>query len=260
MPEGDTIHRIARRLSGMLPGEEVHYAWTRNRGEITKVVGARVSETTARGKNLLIALSGGWSFRVHLSIHGRCRCRERDDEPPPIRWATLVLDTDAHRTVVWKTSRVDLMRTAHVRAAPGIRTLGPDLLDAECDMSEVLRRARAVGNKTRPIGELLQDQRVAAGIGNVVRCEALYLARVDPWQVTSSVSDEALNACFDHAQQILERGVETGRRDTTSQLGERFFVYGRRGRPCLECGTRIAQKRQGDLARVTPYCPRCQKR
>lgn len=259
MPEGDTIRKLATRLEGILPGEQITYAWDRRRGEIAKLVGERVMGADARGKHLLIELSGGWTYRVHLSIGGRCRCKDKDSEPPPIRWATLVLDTDEHRTVVWKTSRVDLMRTAHVRAAPGIRNLGPDLLAEDCDLEQVIRRARATGNRGRAIGELLQDQRVAAGIGNVVRVEALYLARVDPWRETADVSDEELRACFIHAQEILKRSVATGRRDTTSQGGERYFVYGRTIRPCLTCGTKIRQGRQGELARITHHCPQCQQ-
>ena len=258
MPEGDTIFRLAARLSGTLPGERITFAWDRRHGEIRKLVGQRVLGAEARGKNLLLGISDGWSYRIHLSIGGRCRCRERDDAAPPIRWATLVLDTEEHRTLVWKTSRVELMRTAHVRAAPGIRSLGPDLLAAKCDLDDVLRRARATGNRERPIGELLQDQRVAAGIGNVIRCEALYLAGVDPWCQTSALSDAELRGCFEHAQQIMERSVATGRRDTTAQDGERFFVYGRTNRPCLKCGAMIRHGRQGDLARITHHCPRCQ--
>ncbi len=259
MPEGDTIRRLADRLQASLPGEGIRFAWSRRNGEMGRLVGERVLGADAAGKNLLVALSGGWTFRVHLGIGGRCRCQERDDEPPPIRWATLVLDTDEHRTVVWKTSRVQLMRSAHVRAAAGIRTLGPDLLSPDCDLVEVMRRARAVGNRARPVGVLLQDQRVAAGIGNVIRCEAMFLARVDPWCLTSDVDDEQLLACFTHGQEILRRSVATGRRDTTSQQGERYFVYGRHGRPCLVCGGKIALERQGDLARVTPHCKQCQR-
>lgn len=259
MPEGDTIRKLANRLEGLLVGERISYAWDRRHGEIDKLVGERVMDADARGKHLLITMSGGWTYRVHLSIGGRCRCKDRDDAPPPTRWATLVLDTDAHRTVVWKTSRVDLMRTAHVRAAPGIRTLGPDLLAVDCDLDQVLRRARAVGNRSRAIGEILQDQRIAAGIGNVVRVEALYLARVNPWRPIEELSDDTLRACFENAQAILKRSVATGRRDTTSRGGERYFVYGRTSRPCLTCGTKILQERQGELARVTQHCPRCQK-
>jgi endonuclease-8 len=260
MPEGDTIHRLAHRLSAELPGEEVTYAWNRDGGELSRLVGEHVGEIEARGKNLLIEVSGGWMFRIHLGIGGRCRCRDRDDAPPPVRWATLVLDTEAHRTVVWKTSRAELMRTAHVRAARGLRHLGPDLLDDDCDLGEVMRRARAAGNRGRAVGELLQDQRIAAGIGNVIRCEALFLAGVDPWQPTRDLDDARLRACFDHARAILQRSVAVGRRDTTSEMGERYFAYGRTGRPCLRCGTRIRQVRQGDLARVTHHCPTCQRR
>lgn len=260
MPEGDTIHRMAARLRALLPGEPVTYAWNRQRGALDALIGQRVEGIEARGKNLLIALSGGHTLRVHLGIAGRYSCRPRPDEPPPIHWATLVLDTDEHRTLVWKTSRAELMRTAHVRAAPGMRTLGPDLLADDCDLDEVMRRARATGNRARPLGEILLDQRVAAGIGNVVRCEALYLARADPFAPTQAVDDDTLRACFRHAQAILEQSVRTGRRDTTHEAGERYFVYGRPSRPCLTCGTRIRVGRQGDLARATYHCPTCQKK
>ena len=133
-----------------------------------------------------------------------------------------------------------------VAARPPQLALGPDLLHGRFDAAEYLRRARAVD---RPIGELLLDQRVLAGIGNIVKSETLWERRQDPFQAVSSISDRRLLELAATARRQLRQGV-TGRLPAN--------VYRRTGRPCPRCRAPIRSTAQGDHARRTYYCPECQ--
>jgi endonuclease-8 len=137
---------------------------------------------------------------------------------------------------------------------PDIRHLGPDILGGAFDVSEVVRRARLAPAAT--IGELLLDQRVAAGIGNVYKCEALWWLRLDPWAAPASVPDEQLAQIDGFAREAMLANVKgNGRRFPAYG---RAAVHGRAGRPCRRCGSRVRVKAQGEHARATYYCERCQ--
>jgi endonuclease-8 len=124
--------------------------------------------------------------------------------------------------------------------------LGPDLL-RDFDEAEFLRRARLVD---RPVGELLLDQRVVAGAGNIVKSEALWECRIDPFAPVSSLDDDRLLELAGVAARILRDGVSTGGR-----LPAR--VYRATGRPCPRCGTPIRSAPQGEQRRTTWWCPAC---
>jgi endonuclease-8 len=131
-------------------------------------------------------------------------------------------------------------------ARPPQLRLGPDLLHGRFDAAAYLRRARAVD---RPVGELLLDQRVLAGIGNIVKSETLWERRQSPFQPASELSDRRLLELAATARRQLRQGV-TGRLPTS--------VYRRTGRPCPRCRTPIRSTLQGELPRRTYHCPRCQ--
>jgi endonuclease-8 len=132
--------------------------------------------------------------------------------------------------------------------------LGPDVLGEEFPLDQVVARARAVGPV--PLGELLLDQRVCCGIGNVYKCEALWGLRHDPWRSSAELGDEELGALFTTAR--------TAMRENLPVAGPRRFggrpgaVHGRAGRPCPRCGTAIRARAQGADARITFWCPTCQ--
>jgi endonuclease-8 len=111
-----------------------------------------------------------------------------------------------------------------------------------------------------PLGEALLDQRALAGIGNVIKSETCFVERADPWAPVSSFSDAELLALVDRARRLLAANTGGGRRVTTGigAPGASLWVYGRAGRPCRRCGTLIRGARQGEQARMTYWCPRCQ--
>ena len=119
------------------------------------------------------------------------------------------------------------------------------------------------------MSDLLLDQRVACGIGNVYRCEVLFLEHLHPEAPAASLSDRDLAALYRLARRLMRQNLGGWRRTTVRAVdrehptrpGEtRLFVYGREGLPCLRCNTPVRSSRTGDAARATWWCPRCQKR
>ena len=101
-----------------------------------------------------------------------------------------------------------------------------------------------------------------AGIGNVYKSEVCFLERLDPWAPVAAISDDELTAALRTARRLLQANTRGGARVTTGSRvrGQGLWVYGRAGRPCRRCGTRIEAARQGELARLTYWCRRCQAR
>ena len=249
MPEGDTIFKLARRLRGPLLGAKVTRAWGREQGEIRAANGAEVAAVTSRGKHLLIDVAGGWSFHVHLGIAGRCGLYDQDgrrrNRGPKV---TGVVETTRHVAVFYRAPKVRLERTAHLRADPSLRFLGPDLLAADFDLDQAIARLRKPRRARMPIGEALLDQGVAAGIGNAFKSDLMFDARIDPWTPVEALDDATLRALYLEARRLLQNNLGGGRRVTVPEeirrRGSNHWVYDRTHKPCFRCGQPIHSKRQ----------------
>jgi endonuclease VIII len=228
VPEGHSLELLARRLEPIV-GCQVTDGPLR---------GSRVTAVEARGKHLLVHGDRGRSLTVHLGMNGRVRLTE-----PGRGWGPAVLRTPACDVVITGTRRIAERPTW--RAAPA---LGPDLLHGRFAAAEYLRRARIL---ERSVGELLLDQRVLAGIGNIVRCEVLWEARQDPFQPMPATSDRTLLELAVRARRQLRRGVDRGGRLES-------HVHRQTGRPCPRCRRPIESRMQGDPPRVLYWCPGCQ--
>ena len=268
MPEGDSIHNNAAALRPLLVGRALVAVRGRGGVEHTALAGRSVTSVEARGKHLLIALDDDTVIRVHLRMRGQWH-RYRPGEPwrYPSGAATLVLETKTDVLVCFRAQDVEITRAVWLRSNAALTRLGPDLVAEDgADLEDVLRRARA-GDGGRAIAEVLLDQRVAAGIGNVYKSEVLFIEGVDPWCPAARLFDERLFAIYGRARELLRSNLLGGPRTTTVNraAGEtlppyspRLFVYDRARRPCLRCGAAIRCRKQGADARVTYYCPVCQ--
>jgi endonuclease-8 len=204
------------------------------------LAGTEVESVQTRGKHLLVHGADGRSLHVHLGMNGRVRLAE-----PGAGRGRYVLRTDAADVVITGTSRLEVRRRADLRLG-----LGPDLLGERFDGAGYLRRARVAD---RPVAELLLDQRVLAGIGNIVRAEVLWELRQDPLAPVSTLSDRRLLELAVVARRMLRAGVASGGR-----LPQR--VYRATGRPCPRCGTRVESALQGvEAPRRLYHCPGCQR-
>lgn len=267
MPEGDTIHRLARALRPPLVGRKLVEVRLREQGLLTGMSGLGVEKVEARGKHLLVMLESGWAFRTHLGMYGDVHLYGAHEGWKRSRVGAVLTLRTTEQVVAWfEPAQVELLRTAHLATHPLLSKLGPDLLAPEVDLDEVVARARA-RDGTRPIGVLLLDQTVACGIGNIYKNEVLFLKGVNPWTLSDSLDDPTLLGLYRLARQLLLANIGPGPRSTRSGMGPnrrhlpgepRLWVYGREHQRCLRCGAAIEVALQGDGARVTFSCPACQ--
>jgi endonuclease VIII len=262
MPEGDNIHRNARVLRQELTGKTLSRLFVRDRGDVDELAGRAVGEIEARGKHLLIHVDGGWVLRIHLGMKGSWLRRHVKEKLPHNTTAMLVTGDTAY--ICAGAFTAELMREQALRWHPRVSRLGPDLLAEPPDIDEAVRRAKLPAHGTREIGELVMDQRIASGIGNVYKSEVLFETRVHPRTHAGDITAEAMRAIYTRAAELMRLNLLTRRRTSvplrrrSQPSSQRFWVYMRNGKPCLDCGTPIERFMQGDMHRSTYFCPVCQ--
>lgn len=232
----------------------------------------------AQGKHCLISFDNGKTLRVHLGMHGAWH---RYPRPWKNRGEVhLRLETEREVFVCLQPKDVELLETRGLSKHPILLALGPDLLaEQEPDWELVLRRNRQHSPPDRLLGEVLLDQRIAAGLGNVYKSELCLLgpmpngqgnpfrpkAGIHPFSPVSACSDETLRDVFWRGRRLLQHNLGGWPRTTTYDASRplpasqsRVWLYGRDGRPCLRCNTTIESRHQGLAARATFWCPECQ--
>jgi endonuclease-8 len=266
MPEGDTIHRIAALLGPRLTGRRLERVTTQ--GLVREASGRTVTKVSAHGKHLVIELDNGAYLRAHLGMNGRFRAYDRAAGEAMLARlspgrASLALVT-ADGVYVWiGAPSIEVAPRRAPRRGLAVGTLGPDVLAADFDPWGAADRAAEHG--ARMIADVVLDQHVVAGIGNIYKCEALFVAGVDPRTPVARIERRALEAIYAAAHRLMAASLEASqnerdlggspmRRSTTRD----HAVYGRTGKPCLRCGSSIACYQLGEPARWTWSCPVCQ--
>lgn len=261
MPEGDTVWLTAHRLNQALAGREVTTFDMRVPTlATTDLRGDTVTEVVARGKHLLTRFEGGLSLHSHLRMDGSWYLSAADAPPPRRHPSHMIRALVGNNQWLATGYRVhDLQIVTRDGETRFVGHLGPDLLGLDWDAD------RAVANLLREpdaaVGEALLDQRNLAGIGNMYKCEVLFMEREHPWTPVGEVRD--LHAVVATSYRVLRANRDHPAQSTTgyTQRGREHWVYERDGQPCLRCRTRIRRAEQGvpPRARGTYWCPVCQR-
>jgi endonuclease-8 len=247
--------------------ESVYPALTRI-AEDHPIVGRTIESVSARGKHLLMAFSGDLVLRTHLRMNGSWHIY-----PSGARWQrparemrVLVCTADACG-VGFNIPVAELLSSRDLDRHRQLQALGPDLLAEPFDRAEAVRRMRARAGD--PIADVLRNQRVLAGIGNVFKSEILFLAGIHPFTPADLLTDDDLDRIARLSREQLAANVmtrsqtlstATGRRTTRSlDPNHKLWVYSRGGKPCRRCGSAIQSKKTGTDARITYWCPVCQR-
>jgi endonuclease-8 len=265
MPEGDTLARIATALRPVLAGKRITSARGRYGGpRLDLVVGSTVTNVEARGKHLLIAFDNGLTLHTHLGLHGSWhRYRAGEAWRRAAARAVAILDTSDATAVCFDAPTVELMETRALAAHPVLKALGSDVATAAFDLDAALAALREPRRAATPIGDALIDQTALAGLGNVYRSELPFIERVNPFTHLMDVDDAKLRAMVERGAQLVQANSGGGARvTTTAGSSTNVYVYGRTGRPCPRCGTRIVSKASRAHAGAPPrrafWCPSCQ--
>jgi endonuclease-8 len=253
--EGDTILRLARRIEASLVGSELSARTPGARRPeglpISEIDGRELLTAEARGKHLLLRFADGLVVHSHLGMKGAWhlyRPGERWRKPARAAWLALAAPSGAE-AVNFNGTSMRIARTAELARDRRLSQLGPDVLGEEFSPkagAASLRRAGA----TAELGEVLLDQRLLAGVGNIFKSEGCWEARLSPWRRLGDLSDEELVSAVAAARELMLTAVESGRQPKR--------VYNRSRMPCPRCGARIASRGQGDSARISYWCPGCQ--
>jgi endonuclease VIII len=252
VPEGDTIHRIARRMNAALAGREIDRAEApsprsplHHRAE--ELHGRTLESAEARGKHLIAHFSGDVALHSHLGMNGRWFVAA-DGELPRRRPWLLVASGRAHASQSGG-QILRIVSESRVRNDPGLMQLGPDPLGPDFDSEEAAARLTEMG-AGREVGDAVLDQRIVAGIGNAIRTEGLFQAKVSPWRRVDDLDpDEAIEVIRQN-ERVMQVALERGRRPRS--------IYGGTREPCPRCGGRISSRGQGDANRIAYWCPSCQ--
>lgn len=270
MPEGPTIRVTADKLRHALidrPIErfECRYKKCVSEGWSEKIVGQRVVDVRSHGKNLFIEFANGWVMYSHMLMWGSWHVYA-PDEPwiKEERKARVVLQNHHAVAVLFSAPVCELIRREEL-VRHKTSELGPDLLAEDLDVEEVARRFFEPGHADRAVGDLIMDQTVLAGIGNILKSEVLFQAGINPLRSAGSLTADELRSLIETSRFYMQRAYETAgfteafmspeEREAAGRWG---YVYRRTNKPCLRCGTPIRMVRQGLGQRMTYFCPHCQ--
>jgi endonuclease-8 len=267
VPEGHTIHRLAREHKQLFGGQRLRVSSPQGRFAESAAVldGRALEETDAHGKHLFLGFAGEHWVHVHLGLYGGFTGGPLP-EPSPRGQVRLRLTGDRAYSDLRGPTACELLGPAE-KAAISAR-LGPDPLRADADPD---RAAARVLRSATPIGALLMDQTVVSGVGNVYRAEVLFRQGIAPQRAGRELSAPQWRAIWDDLCALMREGVRTGRIDTVrpehtpeamgrpprqDDHGGEVYVYRRAEAPCLVCRTPVAR---AELAgRNLFWCPRCQ--
>ena len=262
MPEGDTVWLTARRLDAALRGRTLTVSDFRVPALATvDLRGLSVREVTARGKHLLVRLDDASTVHSHLRMDGSydITAAGRWSRRHPEHLVRVLLGNADWLVTGYRIHDLRLLATTAEQEVVG--HLGPDLLGDDWDEQEAVRRL--VAQPDVPVGEALLDQRNLAGIGNLYKCEVLFLAGVHPYTAVRDVAGAgSIAAIVRRAQRLMAANREHPEQSTTGMLarGRQHYVYERSGEPCLRCRTPIVRGVTGPPTRERSsyWCPTCQ--
>jgi len=259
VPEGDTVWRSCRRLHEVLAGRELTRCEFRVPSlAATDLTGSRVIEVVSRGKHQLFRFDNSMTLHTHFRMDGTWRIfsADRHWSGGPEHEIRAILATREDVAVGYRLPVIELLPTEQESDIVG--HLGPDLLGADWDLDEAVRRIAT--DPDRAIGEALLDQRNLAGIGTFYRAEILFLQGIHPRTPVAKIKN--LTRLVQRSQQLLLANRWRPQQSTTGDLrpGRTSYVFNRERQPCRRCGTLVRRETLGPAGqeRNSFWCPRCQ--
>lgn len=272
MPEGHTLRRLAADLGGAFAGRELAVSSPQGRfaAEAALLDTSTLVEADSAGKHLFLEFDDDRVVHIHLGLIGGFDLRRGVAAVPEPRGAVRL----RLETTTGELSYADLRGATRCDLVSGSRRdevvagLGPDPLRADADPDRAWRRIRSSG---RSIGDLLMDQAVVAGVGNVYRAEVLFRQRLHPLRPGKTLRKGQWQAIWDDLVGLMAQGVVDNRIDTVrpehtpeamgreprvDDHGGEVYVYRRNAMACHVCGATI--RTQVLAGRNLFWCPRCQ--
>jgi endonuclease-8 len=276
MPEGDTIFRTARALGRALGGKPITgfrstYSLLTRFDDDTPLAGQIVDQVESRGKWLLIHFSGGGTLATHMLMSGSWHIyRPGERWQKPASHMRIVLETAQYHAIGFHVPVAQMHTAQSLIRDRRIPPPSIDVLRREFDTGAAERRILA--SATEEVADVLLHQEVLAGVGNVFKSEICFLTGIHPFCPVVALRRDQISALIDTAKKLVSANVLEDSADTivtfrglhrrtthASDPTASLWVYGRAGEPCRRCRELVRRRLQGPDARVTFWCPRCQR-
>jgi endonuclease-8 len=275
MPEGDTIFRTARALGRAFAGKTItafrstHPLLTRHNDD-TPLAGQLVSKVEARGKWLLMHFSGGATLATHMLMSGSWHIyRHGQPWQQPAGNMRIVIENSDYIAVGFRVPVAEMHTAQSLARNRRIPRPEIDVLNSSFDAEAAAARVLAHANEE--IAEVLLDQKVTAGVGNVFKSEICFVCGVNPFSKVADLRNGQIDELIATAQRLIAANILEGSGDSVITHGSKqrrttsesdpsanLWVYGRGGDPCRRCGAPIQRRMQGRDVRVTYWCASCQ--
>lgn len=271
MPEGPEIRRAADRIEKQIGGRMIDNAWfafPELANQANDLAGSRVTAIDTRGKAMLIRFSNQQVLYSHNQLYGVWKLHRVDQSPVTQRSLRARLETEGRAASLYSASDISLWQADQLDQHPFLARLGPDLLSEEVTPADVLARLTMKQFYRRSLGALLLDQGLVAGLGNYLRSEILFFARLHPRQRPADMTHDQqvtlANLIVDITRQAYELAgvtntpawIEQAIASGESRRQWRFAVFERAGLSCHRCGDIVERMMIG--SRRLYWCPSCQ--
>ncbi len=263
MPEGHSVHRSANDFNRLFAGEVVKIDSPQGRfsSEAKRISSRKLERARAIGKQLFLEFDNDLTLRVHLGIYGKWRRHSPGPMPEVVGEVRARFSSSKAIFELRGPTACEVLEEAEVKAIE--KRLGPDPLNPDPRGKQKHRFVEKVLVSRVSIGQLLMNQEVISGIGNVYRAELLFRASIDPHTAGNQLSREQVEYLWDDSVKLLKVGVKTSYMITRDELftkrpskADRNWVYKREGQPCRKCATNISIELMA--GRKLYWCPGCQ--
>lgn len=292
MPELPEVETIIRELKKKIIGRKIRNVWTDFKKMIKKpknfpkfkktIINREIKDVRRRGKNILIDLSGNKILLIHQKLTGHlllgkwklekskwiCKTPGFLSEDPANKYLHLIFLLDNREQLALsdlrKFAKVELWDKNDWEDSKELKSLGPEPLERSFTFKKF---KEVLGKKRRgKIKQILMDQKIIVGIGNIYSDEILWEAKVNPFKDISKLSEPELKKIFKTTKKVLEKAIKLKGTSTSDyrrisgtkgsfQLWKK--VYQREGEKCSRCGQKIQREKINQ--RSAHFCPNCQK-
>lgn len=273
MPEGPEIKRAADKLAHILVGKKtplIECAFPHLAVKMRRFSGEVITDISPRGKALLTSLSNEQTIYSHNQLYGEWQIYARQDgeRVHASKQIRLVIHTEMHAAVLYSASDIAVLPTQSIHSHPYIAKLGVELLDPHTSVETVLRQINTPQFKNKSLAALLLDQGFLAGLGNYLRSEILFVARLPIACRIADLDAEQRVSLASAAYALTKQSYDTGGITNDLALAQRLktkglafgryrhWVFDRGGEACHVCGTSVERTDIG--GRGVYFCPRCQ--
>ncbi len=264
MPEGHTVHRTANDFNRLFAGEKIYIDSPQGRfsAQAALVSGRKLTKARAIGKQLFLHFDNQLTVRIHLGIYGKWKFYSAEDFHDVLGEVRARFKSSRALAELRGPTICEVIESGQVKAVES--RLGPDPLNPDPRGTQRQRFVQKVMKSKTPIGQLLMNQDVISGIGNVYRAELLFRAGIEPHRPGEDLSQQILEEIWFDAVKLMKVGVRTSYMITRDELftrrpskEDRNFVYKRQGLPCRTCAKTISIELMA--GRKLYWCPGCQR-